>query len=204
MTFKIYCFKTLQRDTNMYTGPKPWRLTSMSSADSNSMTTTKTLRSVFSWRASSYSEPHHANKVFKIFVIFRPKDGLAGYDISYRVVLVCLHKFYIIVGVIPKGGLAGLVPATFGRTVTKISNPVFGWRGSLLRRKTRGNKWSAWLINFSLFCRINQTRCFSGSSWKRREKWKNRCRNLSSLRVAIKNDDIYNEIEIKWKLFNND
>ncbi len=92
------------------------------------------------------SELHHAKISLEIFVIVIPKDGLA--DISrakpsfgitpvYRIVVCCLHRFHSIVAVLPKEGLAGLVPSisksSFAITITKMLRPVFAQRGSSIK-----------------------------------------------------------------------
>ncbi len=38
-------------------------------------------------------------------------QAFVWYDTDYRIVLCCLHRIYFIVSVIPKEGLAVLVPA---------------------------------------------------------------------------------------------
>ena len=49
------------------------------------------------------------------------------YNTDYRTVLYCLQRFYFVVGVIPKEGLVGLVPAesSFAMTMTKMGEICF-------------------------------------------------------------------------------
>ena len=78
-------------------------------------------------------EPCHAKTVLKIFVFVLPKVRLKLVGTDYRILLCCLHELYftvgVIVGVIPKEGVAWLVPS-IGISMTKILKPAFVRRGS--------------------------------------------------------------------------
>ncbi len=70
----------------------------------------------------------------QVFVVVMPKEGLVGsrqslfgYDTNYKILLYCLHRFYSVVGVIPKEGLVGPHPTnlSLGMTTTKTFKVCF-------------------------------------------------------------------------------
>ena len=49
-------------------------------------------------------DARHEKTDLKVFVVV---ISFFGYDTEYKILLYCLHKLYLVVGVIPKEGLAG-------------------------------------------------------------------------------------------------
>ncbi len=58
-----------------------------------------------------------------------PRQSFFGYDTDYKTLLYCLHRWYSVVGVIPKEELVGPQPANPSSSVakTKTLRSVFPW-----------------------------------------------------------------------------
>ena len=84
---------------------------------------------------------------------YEVSPGFFGYDTIYGIVLSCLPKWYLIVFVIPRVGMAGLVPPkpSFGMTTRKIVRPVFAWHWANEEEEEKGESEECGLKDWQIF-----------------------------------------------------